>query len=99
MRYLEQNAPEWLTRLTRRRGAKTERLFWQSGGGYDRNIKTTRLLLTTIDYIHMNPVRRGLVEKAVDWKWSSAAWYVLGQPTPISLDAIPPAWLTLDGGV
>ena len=25
--------------------------------------------------MHMNPVRAGLVEKAVDWKWSSARWY------------------------
>src|SRR4051794_9023738 len=26
--YLEENAPEWLCRITRRRGARTERLFW-----------------------------------------------------------------------
>ena len=27
-----------------------------------------------IDYIHANPVRRQLVEKPEDWKWSSAGW-------------------------
>jgi hypothetical protein len=27
-----------------------------------------------IDYIHANPVRRGLVERAKEWKWSSAGW-------------------------
>jgi hypothetical protein len=27
-----------------------------------------------IDYIHGNPVRKGLVEKPEDWKWSSAGW-------------------------
>ncbi len=26
-------------------------------------------------YMHMNPVRAGLVERAVDWRWSSARWY------------------------
>jgi putative transposase len=46
-----------------------------------------------IDYIHLNPVRRGLVKKATEWKWSSAAWCELGQPAPITLDPIPPAWL------
>src|SRR5262249_46136659 len=28
----------WLPKITRQRGCRTERLFWQSGGGYDRNI-------------------------------------------------------------
>jgi putative transposase len=28
-----------------------------------------------IDYIHANPVRRGLVTRAEDWEWSSARWY------------------------
>ena len=96
IRYLEEHSPEWLPRLSRRRGQKTERLFWQSGGGYDRNIQTAKVLLATIDYIHLNPVRRGLVEKAVDWTWSSAAWYELGQPTPIAVDPIPPEWLIVD---
>jgi putative transposase len=96
MEYLEEHAPDWLPRLTRQRGRKTERLFWQSGGGYDRNIETAKVLMATIEYIHLNPVRRGLVAKAVDWKWSSAAWYELGQATPITIDPIPPQWLTME---
>jgi len=28
-----------------------------------------------IEYIHNNPVRRGLVSRAEDWKWSSAGWH------------------------
>ena len=28
-----------------------------------------------IEYIHNNPVRRGLVARAEDWKWSSAGWF------------------------
>ena len=29
-----------------------------------------------LNYIHENPVRRGLCQKAVDWKWSSARHYL-----------------------
>ena len=45
-----------------------------------------------IDYIHLNPVRRGLVERAELWKWSSAAWLLgTGRP-PLIPDQIPPEW-------
>jgi len=64
IRYLEEHAPVWIPKITRRRGRKTERLFWQSGGGYDRNLIEPATLLATIEYIHMNPVRRRLVNFA-----------------------------------
>jgi putative transposase len=85
------NSP-WLTKITRQRGTRTERLFWQSGGGYDRNITSGKTLLQMIDYLHNNPVRRGLVQRARDWKWSSAAWFE-GGFSPIPLDPIPWEWL------
>ena len=91
--YIAKQAPEWLPRITRKRGQKTERLFWQSGGGFDRNIVKGSTLLQMIEYVHLNPVRRGLVARAVEWKWSSASWYALGQPGPIELDPIPPEWI------
>ncbi|MEX1096786.1 MAG: transposase [Planctomycetales bacterium] len=28
-----------------------------------------------LTYMHENPVRAGLVERAADWRWSSARWY------------------------
>ena len=49
--------------------------FWQSGGGYDRNIRDEAELFEKIEYIHMNPVKRALVTCPTDWKWSSAQWY------------------------
>ena len=58
----------------RQRPGKTTFRFWQEGPGYDRNIRTEKVLHATIDYIHMNPVRRGLVQRAVDYRWSSARW-------------------------
>src|SRR5262249_14099955 len=72
--YLRANAPEWLERITVRRGKRVERRFWQAGGGYDRNVVEPHTLLTMIEYIHANPVRRGLVKRAEEWKWSSAGW-------------------------
>ena len=50
--------------------------FWQKGPGYDRNLKTTSAAVSSIDYIHANPVRRGLSERIEQWKWSSARWYL-----------------------
>ncbi len=90
--YLEVHAPEWIPKLTRTRGTRTERLFWQSGGGYDRNVTEPSTLLKMMDYIHMNPCRRGLAERAADWRWSSAAWYVNGSEVPLRVDAIPIEW-------
>jgi putative transposase len=45
--------------------------LWQAGGGYDRNIFTREELSEKLNYIHENPVRRGLVESPTDWVWSS----------------------------
>lgn len=91
--YLRVESPEWIPRLTRRRGSRIERLFWQSGGGYDRNIDEPRTLQAMIDYTHLNPVRRKLVERADDWKWSSASWYCSGAAPILVPDPIPPEWL------
>ena len=52
--------------------------FWQKGGGFDRNVRDEPELMKEIGYIHRNPVKRGLVERAEQWKWSSARWW-LGQ--------------------
>src|SRR2546425_10648796 len=49
--------------------------FWQAGGGFDRNVVQPHTLLPMIEYIHANPVRRGLVSRREEWKWSSAGWH------------------------
>jgi len=82
-----------LQRLTiRQRPGKTTFRFWQEGPGYDRNIRTEKVLLSAIDYIHLNPVRRGLS----DYRWSSACWYASeGQevdPLLPQLSAVPLEW-------
>jgi putative transposase len=93
--FLEAERSPWLARLTRKRGGRIERLFWQSGGGYDRNITSPRTLLKMIDYTHENPVRKKLATAPQDWKWSSAAHYA-GGTSPIVIDPIPPEWVEVD---
>ena len=70
-----------LRRLTvRERPGKHCFRFWQEGPGYDRNINSVEALQASVNYIHMNPVRRGLCEKPTDWPWSSARYYMLEPP-------------------
>ena len=60
--------------------------FWQRGGGFDQNLIEEKLIYATIDYLHLNPVRRGLVEKAADWFWSSAGFYTGESEVPLIPD-------------
>ncbi|QDT36508.1 REP-associated tyrosine transposase [Stratiformator vulcanicus] len=90
--YLEQTKSPFLRRLTRKRGVKSERCFWQSGGGYDRNITEAKALEKMIDYIHLNPVRRELCLLATDWEWSSVNFHVHGTQGQLKVDSIPPDW-------
>jgi putative transposase len=65
-----------LNRLTiRERPGRMTFRFWQEGGGYDRNLVKEKTLGKVIDYIHHNPVRRGLCESPGNWKWSSWRHY------------------------
>ncbi len=43
-------------------------------------------LRAAIEYIHGNPVRRGLVATAEDWEWSSARWYAGLGPVKLEMD-------------
>jgi hypothetical protein len=67
-------------------GSRVRHRFWQPGGGYDRNITSIAALRAMIDYIHANPVRRGLVAKPEDWEWSSACWYAGARPVKIEMN-------------
>jgi putative transposase len=60
--------------------------FWLEGGGYDRNIRDGRALGEMMDYIHNNPVKRGLVARPEDWLWSSARDWAELAVGPIPID-------------
>lgn len=42
---------------------------------FDRALRTVKEYHEKDEYIHQNPVRRGLVRRAEDWRWSSAHEY------------------------
>ncbi len=79
--FLRANSPEFLKRLTVVNANRTSLRFWQPGSGYDKNVSEPVALHEIVEYIHMNPVRRGLVSRGEDWPWSSAAeWMGLADP-------------------
>ena len=64
-----------LKRLTIQARGRTVFRYWQKGPGFDRNLFTVQAVQASIEYIHNNPVKRGLCQKARDWHWSSARFY------------------------
>jgi putative transposase len=100
--YLAETNPPLLGRLTirQRPGVQTFR-FWQEGPGYDRNLTSRDAVLAAIDYLHLNPVRRGLCARAVGWRWSSARHYLQDDaPRDADLpniDGLPADWLATGG--
>ena len=68
---IERADPRLVVLTVRERPGKEVFRFWQEGSGYDRNIINPTYLHQMLDYIHANPVRRGLVKKAGEWRWSS----------------------------
>ena len=55
---------------------KTDRKFqlWQEGY-HPKQVIGDKMMKQKIEYIHNNPVKRGYVEKPVDWRYSSARNY------------------------
>jgi hypothetical protein len=49
--------------------------FWRYGN-HPEEIYTNKFMWSKLDYIHLNPVRSGLVEKASHYIYSSASNYV-----------------------
>ena len=91
--FVRQNRPAFLARMADPLSdGRTAFRFWQRGRGYDRNLWEPAVIWRTIDYIHENPVRRGLSERPEDWAWSSAADF-LGvrseAPVPINYQSLP----------
>jgi hypothetical protein len=60
--------------------------IWQSRS-HDYILATRNEFDDSLEYVHQNPVRRGLVEDALDWEWSSAAWYAK-RTGPIEIDEV-----------
>jgi len=60
--------------------------FWQERY-YDFNIWSENKRLEKLGYIHRNPVKRGLVERPEDWKWSSFYHYISGTAGVVQIES------------
>ena len=58
--------------INRRRGEAAE--LWQRCF-FDRALRTVKEYNEKVEYLHLNPVRRGLVSIPQDWRWSSVLEY------------------------
>ena len=75
----------------RRAGLRFGDHFWQPGGGYDRNLWKAATVHREIDYIHANPVRRGLCQSPEDCRYSSAGFWAGQEDVPLLMsDSLPP---------
>lgn len=92
LNWLQENKPHFLAEIADRQpNGRTSHRFWQRGGGYDRNLRSSGDVHEKIRYVHENPVRRGLAATATDWPWSSArAWETgVDEPLPIDRHSVP----------
>ena len=60
---------------------------------YDHNVRNYESFAEKLNYIHQNPVRRGLAEKPEDWNWSSFRHYATAEIGPVQIES---QW-TVDG--
>jgi REP element-mobilizing transposase RayT len=87
----QQDAKQLLSAFRRARNKNRTQDFstyqvWQEGS-HPEAIFTEMFAQQKLDYIHLNPIRAGLVETADEWPFSSARAYLLGEETypPIDL--------------
>ncbi len=62
--------------------------FWQARY-YDFNVFTEAKRVGKIEYMHWNPVRRGLAENMEQWRWSSYRCYCTGEEGKVRVES---AW-------
>jgi putative transposase len=61
--------------------------FWQPRF-YDFNVFTHKKKDEKLEYMHGNPVARGLVKHPKDWLWSSFRFYAKGEAGLVEIDAV-----------
>lgn len=75
--FREKRRTRWLKRLKRvKLKFKKDREYqlWEEGF-HPKQIISDKMMIQKIDYIHQNPVKRGFVDEAVHWRYSSARNY------------------------
>ena len=55
---------------------------------YDFNVYSRRKKREKLEYMHSNPVKRGLVKNPRAWIWSSFLFYEKGEPGLVPIDPV-----------
>ena len=76
--FLYRSMPEYASKFS-----KTDPI-WQVRF-YSFEIYTTGKIEEKLNYMHLNPVRAGLVERPTQWRWGSARWYIEGRTVGIPI--------------
>jgi len=63
--------------VARRLALRSAEPFWQARY-YDFNVWSERKRIEKLNYMHSNPVKRGLVSRPEDWPWSSFRHHATG---------------------
>ena len=63
------------------------RPFWQRRY-YDFNVFSHNKRVEKLKYMHRNPVKRGLVERPDEWRWSSYRHYLLDEASPVEISRL-----------
>jgi hypothetical protein len=61
--------------------------LWQRRS-YPFNVYSEKKRLEKLDYMHNNPVKRGLVSSPGDWAWSSWRFYYLQDTSLLAMDRV-----------
>lgn len=64
-----------------------DRPFWQPRY-YDFNVYHEKKKIEKLRYMHRNPVKRGLVQKPEDWRWSSFRHYATGEVGAVEVESL-----------
>ena len=55
---------------------------------YPFNVYSEQKLQEKLDYMHANPVKRGLVSSPEEWLWSSFRFYYLNDASVLRMDRL-----------
>ena len=77
IQYLHSISAKYVNRLDEKPSRRVWHQYWDSHLSYNRSF------LARLNYVHTNPVRHGLVHKAEDYAWCSAAWFARKAPRPL----------------
>jgi len=98
LKVLKQRVSRDLRKSKRRERAGQLRLSFMSGAGglprfwqprfYDFNVYSAKKKREKLEYMHANPVTRGLVQHPKDWPWSSFCFYTKGETGLLAIDPV-----------